>query len=85
MCCAIWYYLYNLKNWKNTHRGVLLLRKVTLLHWCFSRFLNCANGVKSCNASHMDQFSLLGLNYAYFFEHLFEKALQQCIAALAGI
>ena len=26
--CAIWYHLYNLKNVKNTHRGVLLLVKL---------------------------------------------------------
>ena len=25
MLCAIWYHLYNLKNVKNTHGGVLLL------------------------------------------------------------
>ena len=25
MFCAIWYHLYNLKNVKNTHEGVLLL------------------------------------------------------------
>ena len=49
MLCAIWYHLYNLKNVKNTHGGVLLLvklqasLKVTLLHGCFSRFLNCTN------------------------------------------
>ena len=42
--CAIWYHLYNLKNVKNTHRGVLLLvnfaalLKVTLLHGCFHVF-----------------------------------------------
>ena len=28
MRCAIWYYLYNLKNVKNTHRGVLSLVKL---------------------------------------------------------
>ena len=28
MRCAIWYQLYNLKNVKNTHRGVLLLVKL---------------------------------------------------------
>ena len=49
---AIWYYLYNLKNVKNTHGGVLLLGpgtllKVILLYECFARFLNCANGAKS--------------------------------------
>ena len=29
MFCAIWYHLYNLKNVKNTHGGVLLLVKFT--------------------------------------------------------
>ena len=28
MCCAIWYHLYNLKNVKNTHGGVLILVKL---------------------------------------------------------
>ena len=61
MFCVIWYHLHNLKNVKNTHGGVLLLfklqdesatlLKVTLLHGCFSRFLNGTNGTKSCNAS----------------------------------
>ena len=48
--CAICYHLYNLKSVKKTHGGVLLLvklLKVTLLHGCFSRFLNCTNGTKS--------------------------------------
>ena len=63
-CFAIWYHLYKLKkNVKNTHRGVILLvklqtkacnfTKVTLFHWCFSRFLNCINDTKSRNASHI--------------------------------
>ena len=61
MFCAIWYHLYNLKNVKNTHGGVLLLvklLKVTLLHGCFSLVFNCTNGTKSRNGSHM-----------YFFEN----------------
>ena len=41
MFCAIRYHLYNLKNMKNTHGRVLFL--VTLLHGCFSSFLNCTN------------------------------------------
>ena len=61
--CVIWYHMYNLKNVKNTHGGVVLsvklqallqvstLLRVTLLHWCFSRFLNCTNGTKSRKAS----------------------------------
>ena len=28
--------------------------KVTLLHGCFSRFLNCTNGTKSRNVSHLE-------------------------------
>ena len=54
MRCAISYHLYDLKNVKNTHGGVklvkllilvlvklLILLKLTLLHGCFSRFSNC--------------------------------------------
>ena len=62
MVCAIWDHLDNIKNVKNTHGEVLLsvtlqatLLKVTLLHGCISRFLNCANGTKWRNASHMNQ------------------------------
>ena len=59
MLCAIWYHMYNLKNVKNTHGGVLLLvkpatlLKVTLLHGCFPRFLDCTNDTKSRKASHI--------------------------------
>ena len=61
MFSTIWYHLYNLKNMKNTNGGVLLLAKLQakpanlvkmrFLHGCFSRFLNCTNETKSCNAS----------------------------------
>ena len=47
MCYVIWYHLYTLKN-VNTHWGVL---KVTLLHDCFLRILNCTNGTKSRKTS----------------------------------
>ena len=61
MRCAIWYGLYNLKNVKNTHGGVLLLpfnlTKCNTPPWVFSRFLNCTNGSKSCKTSHI--FSIL--------------------------
>ena len=52
---AIWYHLYNLKNVKHPCMSVepATLLKVTLLHGCFSRFLNCTNGTKSYKASHM--------------------------------
>ena len=55
MLCAIWYHLYNLKNEKNTHGGVLLLLKlqVSALHHEFcSRFLNFTIGTISRNTSH---------------------------------
>ena len=39
------------KNMKNTHGGVLLFVKVSLLYGCFSRFLNCTNSTKSPKAS----------------------------------
>ena len=51
--CVIWCHLQNVKNEKNIHRGVLLLVKVTLLHRCFSRVLNCTSGAKFHKASHV--------------------------------
>ena len=58
MRCAIWYHSYNLKNMKNTHGGVLILKPATLLKLtpllgCFSHFLNCTNGTKARNAPQM--------------------------------
>ena len=60
MRCAIWYYLYDLKDVKDTHGGVLILvkpatlLKLTFLHGCFSRFWNYINGTKLRNAPHMN-------------------------------
>ena len=56
MLRAIWYQLYNSKNVRKTHGGVLILEtplvatllKVILLHGCLSRFFN---GTKSRKAS----------------------------------
>ena len=56
--CTIWYYLYNLKHVKNTHRVLLLVKlqatvlKVTFLHGCFSRFLDCTNVSTWSKTSH---------------------------------
>ena len=44
------------KREKHPWRVLLLVKlqaKITLLHGCFSRFLNCTNGTKSRDASHM--------------------------------
>ena len=59
MRCAIRYHLFNSKNVKNTHGGVLILvkpatlLKLIFLHGCSSRFLNCTNGTKSRNTTHI--------------------------------
>ena len=54
--CAIWYHLYNLKIVKTTHGRMIHLVKLQatkrkLLHDCFSRFLNCTDGIKLRKAS----------------------------------
>ena len=55
MFCTISYRLYYLNYMKNTHRGlILLVLKVSLLHGCFSGFLNCTNGTKPRKASHKE-------------------------------
>ena len=41
MLCAIWYHLYNFKNLKNTHGGVLLSVKLQVFDtppWVFFKF-----------------------------------------------
>ena len=50
--CAIWY---NLKNVKTPY---MVKVKVTLLHGCFSRFLNCTNGTKSRKASYKSHYNM---------------------------
>ena len=61
--CVIWHYLYNSKNMKNAHGGVIfwwscrlhlaILLNVSLFHGCISRFLKCTNSTKPRKASHM--------------------------------
>ena len=61
---AIWYFLYNFKNVKNTHEGVLLLVKLQAKacnftksntpSWVFFTFLNYTNGTKSRNTSYLE-------------------------------
>ena len=65
--CVIWYHLYNLKNLKSTHGGVLIL--ITLLHGYFSRFLNCTNATKSCSASHIDYWYIIIRNIKYYSQY----------------
>ena len=46
--CAIW------KTWKApTEERYFSILKATLHHGCFSRFLNCTNGIKSRKASRL--------------------------------
>ena len=50
-----------------THQNTLplpkTLLKVTLLHGCFSLVLNCSNGSKSCEASHIKIASAVNLSF----------------------
>ena len=44
------------------------LQKLTLLHGCFSRFLHCTNGTKSCNAPHiLNNFKLISYDVTSLF------------------
>ena len=54
---AIWYHLYDLKKIK-----LETLLKVTLLHGCFSRFLNCTHVTKSNKASRLIKVLVLVIN-----------------------
>ena len=54
---AIWYHLYHLKKIKPA-----TLVKVTLLHGCFSRFLNYTNVAKSSKGSHLVKVLVLVIN-----------------------
>ena len=55
MLCAIWYNLYNLKNVKNTHGGVLLLMKLQALVCSFFtlsklyKWYQFAHSISYCN------------------------------------
>ena len=65
--CTIWCHLNNLKKrekypWRNANFSKVAglkpatLLNLTLLHGCFSRFLNCTNGTKSRIAPHLENF-----------------------------
>ena len=58
MCCAIWYHLYNLRNVKNTHAGVLLLvnlQKSNTPPWMFFTFFKLCKGYQIIKRiSHLD-------------------------------
>ena len=46
-------------QFKKRETATATLLKLTLLHGCFSRFLNCTNGTKSCNAPQFVNITLL--------------------------
>ena len=45
------WFSYVFRGYRNVTLKPATLIKLTLLHGCFSRFLHCTNGTKSCNAS----------------------------------
>ena len=74
MLRVIWYHLHDLKNMRNTHRGVLLLVKLQASKcnftksnsppWVFFTFLNCTNGTKPCKTYHLT----VGILFTKYFE-----------------
>ena len=67
--CAIWYYLNNLKNVKNTMNESYFY-VLRLLRRCSSRFINCKNGTKAsyieisqliCSANLLTDFYIKGI------------------------
>ena len=57
MLCAISCHLYNLKDFKNTHGGVLFLVKLQALAWVFFtffKFCKCYQ-IAECNKNILDQ------------------------------
>ena len=72
---TIWYHLYNFKEVKNTHGGVLLLVKLQT----FLRFLNCTNSTKSRNAT---QLNIVTFNLAYWDQNkILRRLVTRCSIA----
>ena len=55
--------------------------KITLLHGCFSRFLNCTNGTKSRKASHINNWKKHN-NFDVLFKAFFRDRLQIALVTL---
>ena len=72
--CEILYHLHNLKNLKNTHEIVLLVKlqvlaatllKVSFLHGCFLRFLNCTRYQIEQSVSNLEEWLQKILEWSY--------------------
>ena len=57
------------KREKHPWRSVTQLLKVTLLHGCFSCFLNCTNGTKSRRAPHIWFLRIMQTSTEVYLEH----------------
>ena len=90
MLGVIWYHSHNFKNIKNTLGGVLLsvklqaitLLKGTLLQGCFLRFLNFANGNKSCKNTTYCNFHVRFMYHPLYFPLCTFTALFPCFVFL---
>ena len=88
---AIRYHLYDLKNVKNNHGGVLLFVRLQAWNftksitppWAFFTFLNCTNCTKSCKTSQLLFAKLLETSYYSFNSHsiiqIFESKITKSI------
>ena len=72
--CTIWYHLYNLKNMKNSHGGVLLLVKLpksNALPWAFFMFFTLYKWYQIAQNITFGPVNLvLGVNWCYFIHPL---------------
>ena len=90
MLCAIWNHFYNFKKVKTPWKSDIFLEsysiqpatfsKTTLLHGCFSRFLNSTNGSKSGKASHVTCFRNINLVL-----HEYQKSLKLYLVNLVVV
>ena len=74
--CAIWYYLYNLKNDKNNHG------ESSIPSCVFFTFFNCKNGTKSRSASHLFAYFRGAWTNRYWIMACWEKRCLRTVAFL---
>ena len=94
MLCAIWYHLYNLKIFKNTHGGVLILVKVVFFQGVFQVFklykwyeVFNFQKLKSRKLWKICRFTVVNCSYHWFackWNAVFDYKLHHSISHLVG-
>ena len=83
--CAIWYHLYNLKNVKNIHGGVLILVNFTEINappWVFFYIFKIVqNGTKLNNAPHTVRIWLERSESCFIQSYLFQMIGEKTLSS----